>query len=59
MRRPLREKVVIMLVMGLGIFATGASIGRTFYTESYGKTDDTLMDTVGVTTWSMVEMQLA
>lgn len=45
--------------MGLGIFATSASIAKTFMVESYGKTGDTLMDTIGITTWSMLEMQLA
>ncbi|KXX75412.1 hypothetical protein MMYC01_209499 [Madurella mycetomatis] len=58
-QRPLREKIVLAFVMGLGIFATSASIAKTFMVESYGKTGDTLMDTIGITTWSMLEMQLA
>jgi hypothetical protein len=45
--------------MGLGIFASSASIAKTFEIGSYGKNGDTLMDTVGLTTWSMVEAQLA
>ncbi len=45
--------------MGLGIVASSASIAKTFMIDSYGKTGDTLMDTVGLTTWSMVEAQLA
>jgi hypothetical protein len=45
--------------MGLGIFASSASIAKTFMVRSYGSTGDTLMDTVGITTLSMVEAQLA
>ncbi|KAK4149390.1 hypothetical protein C8A00DRAFT_18909, partial [Chaetomidium leptoderma] len=58
-QRPMREKVALGFVMGLGIFASSASIAKTFMIGSYGKTGDTLMDTVGLTTWSMVEAQLA
>jgi hypothetical protein len=58
-QRPLREKIALGFVMGLGIFASSASIAKTFMIGSYGKTGDTLMDTVGLTTWSMVEAQLA
>ncbi|KAK3899695.1 hypothetical protein C8A05DRAFT_17904 [Staphylotrichum tortipilum] len=59
MQRPLREKIALAFVMGLGIFASSASIAKTFMIGSYGKTGDSLMDTVGLTTWSMVEAQLA
>jgi hypothetical protein len=45
--------------MGLGIFASSASLAKTFMVESYGKTGDSLMDTVGLTTFSMLELQLA
>ncbi|KAH6855354.1 hypothetical protein B0I37DRAFT_302361 [Chaetomium sp. MPI-CAGE-AT-0009] len=58
-QRPLREKIALGFVMGIGIFASSASIAKTFMIGSYGKTGDTLMDTVGLTTWSYVEAQLA
>ena len=58
-QRPLREKIALGFVMGLGIFASSASLAKTFMVESYGKTGDSLMDTVGLTTFSMLELQLA
>lgn len=58
-QRPLREKIALAFVMGLGIVASSASIAKTFMVGSYGKTGDTLMDTVALTTWSMAEAQLA
>jgi hypothetical protein len=50
---------MLAFVMGLGIVASSASIAKTVVVGSYGKTGDTLMDTVPLTTWSMVEAQLA
>ncbi|KAK4232977.1 hypothetical protein C8A03DRAFT_19851 [Achaetomium macrosporum] len=58
-QRPLREKIALTFVMGLGVFASSASIAKTFVVGSYGKTGDTLMDTVALTTWSITEAQLA
>ncbi|KAK4239504.1 hypothetical protein C8A03DRAFT_32456 [Achaetomium macrosporum] len=58
-QRPFREKIALIFVMGLGIFASSASIAKLFMVGSYGSTGDTLMDTVALTTWSMVEAQLA
>ncbi|KAK0723634.1 hypothetical protein B0T21DRAFT_294158, partial [Apiosordaria backusii] len=52
-------KIVVAFIMGLGIFASSASIAKTFHVEDYGKTGDSLMDCVPITIWSMVEMQLA
>ncbi|KAK4171237.1 hypothetical protein QBC36DRAFT_340353 [Triangularia setosa] len=59
LQRPLREKIVVACIMGLGIFASSACIAKTFHVQDYGKTGDSLMDCVPVTIWSMVEMQLA
>lgn len=58
-QRPLREKIALACVMGLGVFGSSASVAKTFMVGSYGKTGDTLMDTVGLTTLSMLEQQLA
>lgn len=45
--------------MGLGIFISSVSVAKTFMVGSYGKTGDTLMDTVGLATLSNIELQLA
>ncbi|KAK4660703.1 hypothetical protein QC762_121420 [Podospora pseudocomata] len=59
LQRPLREKIAVAFMMGLGIFASSACIAKTFHVKDYGKTGDSLMDCVPITIWSMVEMQLA
>ncbi|KAK3342149.1 hypothetical protein B0T25DRAFT_464599 [Lasiosphaeria hispida] len=59
MKQPLREKFVLAFVMGLGLVASAASIAKTFKTKDYGLTGDTLRDSVGITIWSILEMQLA
>ena len=58
-QRPLREKIALGFVMGLGLVASSASIAKTFAIGSYGATGDSMMDTVALTTWSMAEAQLA
>ncbi|KAK0726104.1 hypothetical protein B0H67DRAFT_599025 [Lasiosphaeris hirsuta] len=59
MKQPLREKFVLAFVMGLGLVASAASITKTFMTKNYGIAGDTLRDSVGITIWSILEMQLA
>ncbi|KAK0717275.1 hypothetical protein B0T26DRAFT_829054 [Lasiosphaeria miniovina] len=58
-QRPLREKLVLAFIMGLGLMASAASIYKTFKAKDYGVTGDTLMDTVQITLWSITEAQLA
>lgn len=77
-QRPLREKLALSFVMGLGILASSASIVKTTLVKNYGITGkyisflyeletcqltmivgDDLMDSVGITIWSILEMQLA
>ncbi|KAK3367195.1 hypothetical protein B0T24DRAFT_635222 [Lasiosphaeria ovina] len=58
-QRPLREKLVLAFIMGLGLMASTASIYKTFKAKDYGVTGDTLMDTVQITLWSITEAQLA
>jgi len=57
-QRPVREKVALAFVMGLGVIASIASIVKTTLVKNYGITGDDLMDSVGITTWSVLEMQL-
>lgn len=57
--RPLREKIILTVIMGIGLLASAASIAKTFRAKDYGKTGDTLMDSVQLTIWSILESQLA
>jgi len=57
-QRPLREKIALSFVMCLGLLATVASIVKTTLVKDYGVTGDTLVDGVGITLWSIMEMQL-
>ena len=56
--RPLREKIALSCVMCLGLLASTASIIKTTRVKDYGVTGDTLVDGVGITLWSILEMQL-
>ncbi|KAK5656586.1 hypothetical protein OQA88_4565 [Cercophora sp. LCS_1] len=58
-QRPLREKIILGLVMGMGMLASAGSIAKTTKVHDYGVTGDTLMDMVGLTLWGELEMQLA
>ncbi|KAH7394672.1 hypothetical protein BKA66DRAFT_598817 [Pyrenochaeta sp. MPI-SDFR-AT-0127] len=55
---PLREKIALACLMGLGLVASGASIYKTFLAKNYGVTGDTLRDAVGLALCSMIELQL-
>ncbi|KAH7345827.1 hypothetical protein BKA66DRAFT_579304 [Pyrenochaeta sp. MPI-SDFR-AT-0127] len=56
--RPLREKIALACLMGLGLVASGASAYKTFLAKNYGVTGDTLRDGVGLALCSMIELQL-
>ncbi|KAF2113873.1 hypothetical protein BDV96DRAFT_467068, partial [Lophiotrema nucula] len=58
MQRPIRDKVVLSCLMGLGIFATVASIVKTTLVRKYGATGDSLWDALGLTLWSIIEVQV-
>ncbi len=58
LQRPLREKIAIACIMGLGVLGGCASIYKTTLVPGYGITGDTLTDGVDLTIWSILEMQL-
>lgn len=58
LQRPLRERIAIGCLMGLGLIASCASIYKTTLATSYGNTGDALRDSVGLTVWSILEMEL-
>ena len=58
-QRPWRERIALIGVMSLGIIASVASIVKTTLVKDYGVTGDDLMDSVNITIWSILEVQLA
>lgn len=58
-QRPIREKIILGLIMGMGMLASAGSIAKTTKVHEYGVTGDTMMDMVGLTLWGELEMQLA
>ncbi|PVH97448.1 hypothetical protein DM02DRAFT_685069 [Periconia macrospinosa] len=55
---PLREKIALACLMGLGLIASAASIYKTFLAKHYGVGGDTLRDAVKLTLCAMIELQL-
>jgi hypothetical protein len=58
LNRRLWERALICCLMGLGIFASIASIVRTTLIPYYGKKGDDLWDAVDITLWSTLEQQI-
>ncbi|KAK4183200.1 hypothetical protein QBC35DRAFT_121378 [Podospora australis] len=56
---PVRERVVIAMLMGLGIFASAASIVKAVIAANFGKTLDPNLEGISMGTWSVVEEQVA
>ncbi|KAM7198234.1 hypothetical protein V8F20_006261 [Naviculisporaceae sp. PSN 640] len=57
-QRPLREKIVLGLLMGIGVFSAAAVIVKLTYLGPFGKSTDPSYDIVPLATWSVVEMLL-
>lgn len=55
--RPLRERIVLALLMGLGLFAAITSMVKTTLVKFYGVTGDTLWDAIDISLWSFLEEQ--
>jgi hypothetical protein len=58
-QRPLRERIIIGVLMGLGLFASVASIMKAVASASFGKTDDPNLEGITMGTWTMIEEQVA
>lgn len=54
-QRPLRERVIIGALMGLGVFAGVSSIVKMVFAARFGKTGDMDLDGIRVGLWSMIE----
>ncbi|KAL7268336.1 hypothetical protein RUND412_009040 [Rhizina undulata] len=53
-----RKKAMICIILGLGIFASTASIVRMTFINNYGKTGDFLWDSTYITIWSIIEINI-
>jgi hypothetical protein len=58
-RRPLREKIVVCFLMGLGLVASGAVISKILSLRSFGTNPDVTWINGNVAMWGMVELFLA
>jgi hypothetical protein len=54
--RPLREKIVLCLLMGLGILCTAASIPKFISYSVFASGGDTTKNATGVVVWSQIEL---
>jgi hypothetical protein len=59
LERPVWEKAVVCILMGLGIFATAASIVKMIMVRQDGKTGDSMWDSIDLAMWSSIEEQIA
>ncbi|KAK0654765.1 hypothetical protein B0T16DRAFT_319129 [Cercophora newfieldiana] len=61
LRRPVRDRIVIGVLLSLGLVATGASIAKTVAVQSFGKQgkDDPVGDGLAIALWASVEEHLA
>lgn len=54
-QRPLRERIIIGALMGLGVFAGVSSIVKMVFAARFGKTGDPDLDGIRVGLWSVIE----
>ena len=61
MRRPIRDRIVIGVLLSLGLVATGASIAKTVVVQSFGKQGEgnPVDDGLAIALWASVEEHLA
>ncbi|KAF2196988.1 hypothetical protein GQ43DRAFT_382052 [Delitschia confertaspora ATCC 74209] len=54
-QRPLRERIIIGILMALGLFASGASIAKVVAATKFGATGDGTAEGINVGMWSCLE----
>jgi hypothetical protein len=57
-QRPIRERLVVGILMGLGVFAGVASIIKITAATQFGRTGDMINESVGIGMWSVIEEQI-
>lgn len=55
LRRPLRERILLFLLMSLGVFAGVASTLKIVAAARFGATDDPTNESIGIAMWSVIE----
>jgi len=58
LNRPLRDKIILCFVMGLGLVASAAGIIKTVQAKNYSRMNDSLWATTDFAIWSFMEQQL-
>lgn len=58
-RRPIREKVALIVIFGLGVFSATASIVRLYSIRIFTLSKDPFFDVTPVNLWSMIEVNIA
>ncbi|KAL7271492.1 hypothetical protein RUND412_005752 [Rhizina undulata] len=53
-----RQKTALVVIFSLGFFATAASIVKMAYLSSYGPSEDILYETVHLTKWAIIEINV-
>ena len=59
LNRPLREKIVLYFLMGLGLFGSVAAILKTIQIDTLTNKDDSLWAGVDIAMWCLLEQQLS
>lgn len=60
LHRPLRERVLVCCLMGMGLLASASCIAKAVIVRDWGRTDiDTWALAMSIATWTMVEQLLA
>ncbi|KAF2852535.1 hypothetical protein T440DRAFT_516379 [Plenodomus tracheiphilus IPT5] len=55
LRRPLRERVLLFILMALGVFAGVASVLKIVAASRFGATADPVNESIGIGMWSVIE----
>jgi uncharacterized membrane protein len=55
-QRPLRERVIIGMLMALGVFAAGASLIKLLAASKFGETNDPTGESIKIGMWSSIEI---
>ncbi|KAF1940907.1 hypothetical protein EJ02DRAFT_378708 [Clathrospora elynae] len=54
-----RQKVSLICILGLGVFATAAALVKLYYVSSYGRSGDWMWDSRNLTIWTVIESNVA
>ncbi|OCL04912.1 hypothetical protein AOQ84DRAFT_251615, partial [Glonium stellatum] len=58
LRRPLREKLILIFLMGLGLFASAVAVSKLRYVKFYGTSDDPYWDVISLCILGLLEQHI-